>query len=459
MARHPFWPLVVLFAGVLMAALDIAIVGPALPAIREAFGVDSRALSWVFSIYILLYVLGAPLLAKLSDRRGRRIVFSASVGLFALGSLIVAVAPSFDVLLAGRAVQAFGAGGIFPVASALIADTVPPERRGRVLGLMGAVFGLAFLLGPLLGGLLLRWGWQWLFLVNLPIAIIVIGFSQRLLPQGSTVRPGAFDALGAALLCILLAALVWGINHLDSQALLTSLLSIRVWPFAIVVIIVVPVFWTVEKRAIDPVLPPALFRSVQLRVVGAIAVAAGLVEAGMVFLPDFAVTGFGVATSAASLMMLPLVVTLIVGAPLAGYLLDLIGPKVILQGGLLLTIVGLASFALLPLTLASFYAAGAVIGLGLSGLLGAPLRYITLQESGDRRKGAGQGLLTLFLSIGQVVGAALIGGVVASSASELGGYRSALLAVAIVCAVALLASIALRSRADSLSVSAPIDEA
>jgi MFS family permease len=439
--------LAVLFAGVLMAALDIAIVGPALPAIRAAFALDSRALSWVFSVYVLFYVLGAPLLAKLADRLGSRTVFSGSVGLFALGSLLVAAAPAFDVLLAGRAVQAFGAGGIFPVASALIAETVPLERRGRTLGLMGATFGVAFLLGPLLGGLLLHWGWQWLFLINVPIAGALIVAAQRLLPAAAARRPGAFDALGAVLLCVLLAALVTGISQVDGGGLPQSLLSSRVWPFALLALLFAPVLWLVETRAADPVLPPELLRSLQLRVVGAIALAAGLVEAGMVFLPDLAVLGFGVPTPTASLMMLPLVATLLVGAPAAGLLLDLIGPRAVVQGGLILTIAGVGLFALLPLTVASFYAGGATIGLGLSGLLGAPLRYITLQEAGTQRRGAGQGLLTLCLSVGQLLGAALIGGVVDSSASALDGYRAALLIVAGLCTAALLLSPILRPRA------------
>ena len=105
--------------------------------------------------------------------------------------MIVAAAPSFEVLLAGRALQAFGAGGIFPVASAVIADTFPAERRGRALGMIGAVFGIAFLLGPLLGGLLLRWGWQWLFLINVPIVAILIVAAQRVLPAGGRrILPG-----------------------------------------------------------------------------------------------------------------------------------------------------------------------------------------------------------------------------------------------------------------------------
>ena len=125
-------------------------------------------------------------------------------------------------------------------------------------------------------------------------------------------------------------------------------------------------------------------------------------------------------------------------------MLDRAGPRLVIQTGLAAMIVGLVLFALSPLTVTTFYTAGVAIGLGLSALLGAPLRYVTLQEAGDERRGAGQGLLTLFLSIGQLLGAAMIGGVVASSANELGGYKNALFTVAVFCSIALLLSAALR---------------
>ncbi len=438
--------LAVLFAGVLVAALDIAIVGPALPAIRGAFDVGSRDLPWVFSIYVLFYLLGTPLLARRSDRQGRQRVFVQSLMLFAGGSLVVAAAPSFAVLLAGRALQAFGAGGLLPVATAVVAETVPLERRGRVLGLIGAVFGVAFLVGPLLGGLLLRWSWRWLFLVNVPVAAFLVVAARRTLPQASHAEAIEFDALGTLLLAVVLGGLVLGIGQLDTREWQASLLSIRVWPCLALALAGAPLLWLVERRAIDPVLPPGLLSSAQLRLVGAIALAAGTVEAGMVFLPDVAVLGLDVKAADASLMLLPLVITLAVGAPLAGRLLDQLGARTVVQGGLSLTILGLALFALLPLNWVSFYAAGAVIGLGLSSLLGAPLRYITLQEAGEARRGAGQGLLTLCLSIGQLVGAAVVGGVVGSAADSLGGYRQALLVVAAACGVALVLSLALRGR-------------
>ena len=113
---------------------------------------------------------------------GRRRVFLESLALFGVGSLVAAAAWSFPALLLGRAIQAFGAGGLLPVAAAVIAETVPLERRGRTLGLIGAVFGVAFLLGPLLGGLLLRSSWRWLFVVNVPVVLALMAAGARILP-------------------------------------------------------------------------------------------------------------------------------------------------------------------------------------------------------------------------------------------------------------------------------------
>src|SRR5512143_526119 len=130
--------LTVLFIGVLMGALDIAIVGPALKVMREFFGVDDRAGAWIFTIYILFNLVGTPLMAKLSDRFGRRSIYTLDVLIFAAGSLVVSLAPSFAWVLVGRAVQGLGAGGIFPVASAIIGDTFPADKRGAALGIIGA---------------------------------------------------------------------------------------------------------------------------------------------------------------------------------------------------------------------------------------------------------------------------------------------------------------------------------
>jgi MFS family permease len=373
-------------------------------------------------------------------------VFLESLAVFALGSLLAAVAPSFSWLLLGRAVQAFGAGGLLPVAAAVIAETVPLDRRGRALGLIGAVFGIAFLLGPLIGGLLLPLSWRWLFLVNVPVSLVLIAIGARTLPRSAASTPPEFDLAGAALLAVVLGALVVGIGQIDTGALAESVRSPTVWPCFALIAIGLPLLWRVERRAPDPVLPPALVRTAQLRLVAVIAFAAGAVEAGMVFLPDMAVRGFGVDAATASFAMVPLVLTLAAAAPLAGWLVDNVGARTVVQIGLALTVAGLTLLALLPLEWRNFYLAGACVGCGLAALLGAPLRYIVLQEAGETRRGAGQGLLALCVSIGQLVGAAVVGGIVGSAADALPGYRQSLLTVAVACAVALVLSAALRGR-------------
>lgn len=447
--------LTVLFAGVLMGALDIAIVGPALPAIGARFEVGQVALSWTFTVYVLFNLAFTPVMAKLSDRLGRRRVYVLDVLLFGFGSLVVAAAPSFAVLLVGRALQATGAGGIFPVASAVIGDTYPEESRGRALGILGSVFGLAFVIGPILGGLLLHFGWRWLFIVNVPIAIVLAVFALRLVPD---IRPGVprpFDRAGVVLLAVGLGAFALGVGFLGGSAAPSSEASVRVASagslpvvggiaLLLVGMAALMLFWRVERRAADPVVPPRLLASAQVRIVALLATGAGMSEAAMVFLPSLAVASLGFGESTASFMLLPLVIALGASSPVAGRLLDRIGARPVILAGVLATSLGSLLFGLLSGTLVGFVVASLVTGIGLSALLGAPLRYVLLTESGEADRGASQGLITVFLSAGQLVGAALIGAVAATAA--VAGLERALVVLAAVLLVLAVPSMQLRRR-------------
>ena len=426
--------LAVLFAGVLISALDIAIVGPALPAIQNDFEVSGRALSWVFSAYILSGLISAPLMAKLSDRYGRRNVYLFDIALFGLGSLVVAISVNFEMLLAGRVLQAFGAGGLLPVASAVIGDTFPEERRGPALGLIGAVFGVAFLLGPLLGGVLLQWSWRWLFLINIPLVLVVFWQASRLLPSTPLSVRLPFDFLGIGFLSLSLLSLALGISWINVNALLISLLTPGVLVMLLVAITGFCSLCAIEKRAIDPVLPPKLLNKRELRLVAIIAMGTGLAEAGMVFLPALAVAAFDVKEATASFMLVPLVTAMIFGAPLAGWLLARWGAKKIIQLGLLMVIGGLLIFGIPAINTTTFYLGGILIGVGLSGILGAPLRYIVIREAPRGQTGAGQGLLTIFLSVGRILGASTVGGFIAFQQGGVEGYQGAYFLVAVMIA-------------------------
>jgi MFS family permease len=441
----------VLFARVLMAALDIAIVGPALPAIREAFGVDDRAAAWIFTIYVLLNLIGTPLMAKLSDLFGRRAVYIADVALFALGSLVVAIAPTFALLLVGRAVQGLGAGGIFPVASAVIGDTFPAEKRGSALGLIGAVFGVAFLFGPIIGGVLLLLGWPWLFVVNLPLAVLVIAASLRMLPNTRPARRRPFDWGGMLVLGALLTALAVGLNQLDTSDVAVSLRSTDVWPFLLAAIVLAPVFWLICRRAPDPILRTGLFARRQIALTAALAGGAGLAEAAVVFVPALLVATFGVTESTASFMLVPVVLAMAVGSPVSGRLLDHSGSRVVVLLGTALMTVGMLLVGFLAASLALFYVSAVLFGLGLSILLGAALRYIMLNEAPASERASAQAVLTIFTSVGQLVGGALMGAVAASRGGGVAGYSASFLLLGVVMLLLTLASLGLKGRAAELA--------
>jgi MFS family permease len=443
--------LAVLFSGVLMGALDIAIVGPALHSIQNAFGVDERAIAWTFTIYVLFNLVGTPLMAKLSDVFGRRSIYILDVTIFALGSLLVAASSSFAMLLVGRSVQGLGAGGIFPVASAVIGDTFPPEKRGSALGLIGAVFGIAFIIGPILGGVLLLLGWQALFVVNLPIAAAVIALSLRWLPATRAPQRRAFDWPGMAALGSLLAALAYGVNQIDTQHFLASLATPGVWAPLLAAAVLLPVFWLVERRAQAPILHLTLFGTPQVILASLLAAGAGLGESGLVFMPPLAVAALGLKASAASFMLMPVVLAMSVGSPLAGRLLDKVGSRVVVLTGAILLAGGMVLLGGFATSLSLFITAGVVIGLGLSALLGAPVRYIMLNEAPASERAAAQGAIALFTGVGQLMSGALVGAVAASQGGGVAGYGTAYLVIGGVALLLAVLALGLKGRAEELA--------
>ena len=442
--------LVVLFVGVLMAALDIAIIGPALPAIQSEFGLGPRQLPWIFAIYVLLQMVSTPLMAKLSDFFGRRAIYVLDVALFAVGSLVVALSHGsglWVMLLAGRAIQGIGAGGIFPIASAVIGDTFPVEKRGRALGLIGAVFGLAFLVGPLIGGLLLGIGWQWLFLLNLPLAAGVMVAAWRLLPHARVATDGPFDIAGMLALGVALATLTYSLNEFDPNNASRSLVQ----PAVRLSLALSLLAWLAqvgfEIRAENPVLPVRRVGNRQLAVAFVITARAGLGEASTVFLPLLAVLTLGISTSAASYLLLPLVAAMAIGSPLAGRLVDRLGSRTVILAGLLIMGAGMVGISQAGNSMALFITFSALIGLGLSGLLGAPIRYITLNETRAADRSAAQGMVTTFTAIGQIFAAALIGSLAASFGDSASGYDLSFIGIGVVAVVLVAVGLLLKSRA------------
>ncbi len=441
-----------LFVGVLMAALDIAIVGPALPAIQKQFNIDERAAAWIFSIYVLFNLVGTPLMAKLADTIGRRSIYIIDITLFAIGSLIVALSPSFSILLLGRAVQGFGSGGIFPVASAVIGDTFPEEKRGGALGLIGAVFGIAFIIGPIIAGVLLMFSWHWLFIINIPIAIFIIAGSFKMLSNSNKTHKNIFDFKGMILLGIILASFAYGFNQINSNTIINSFASLNVFPFILIPLFLLPFFISAEKKNDNPVLRIKLFYSKQVVLVSLLSVGAGIVEAAIVFVPPLLVSSFKVTSSTASFMLFPVVLTMAAGSPTAGRMLDKMGSKLVLIIGTTLLSLGMFGLALISGSIILFYITASISGIGMGFLLGAPLRYIMLKESQKSERASAQGVLTLFTGIGQLFGSALVGAVASSQGGGASGLHAAYGLVGTILTLLIIAAFNLKNRAEELKV-------
>ncbi|HEV2643240.1 MAG TPA: MFS transporter [Candidatus Elarobacter sp.] len=437
--------LVTLGLGVFAGALDLGVLSPALPALGAAFGVGPRDLAWVFTLYLLANVVSIPIATKLADRYGRRPVYIACVTVFALGSVLAIAAPTFAVFLVARAIQAAGSGGIFPVATAAIGDRVPAERRGAALGLVAATWGLAAVIGPTLGGLITHFiSWHWVFALNVPLAVVVVILARKHVPAIAVNARGPLDVAGIVTLAIGLLA---------TMSLLTRLYAIGgvvnaalAWAILIVGGVAFALFALAERRAVQPVVPPAFFRDRQLLVTYALEILIGALEGALFFIPAALVAAEHLSYAAAGAVAALGAFCFVAVIPLAGRALDAFGSRAVLTAGTLLTALGLVIFALGFGDLRVALLAMVVAGAGFGALLGAPTRYIVTSHVGPEQRASAVGLLSVFLIMGQIVGGSLGGGVASSHGDAVSGYRVAYLVFAAVAVVATLLTGALASR-------------
>jgi multidrug resistance protein len=391
-------------------------------------------------------MIGTPLMAKLSDIYGRKSIYVLDILLFAIGSFITITSFSIDMLILGRAIQGIGAGGIFPVANAFIGDIFPPERRGGALGILSSIWGVSFVLGPILGGLLLNHGWQWLFIINIPVAVIVIIASLYILPKTDRNRMINFDWLGIITLSVLVSSLAYGINQINTNNFLVSITSLQVWPFLILAAVLLPVLWKVEEAAQDPLIQVDLFKSKEVKLITSIMVGTGLVQASTIFVPVFVIVALSFSITNASLMLLPIVLTMAIGGPIIGRLLDRYGSRNIMFTGTFIMIIGLFILSIFSKSFYLFVIGEILIGIGMSTAIGSPPRYIMLIESPPKERAAGQGLINIITSGGQLIGGALIGAVIGSYAGNLIGYQLAYLLIGFVAIFMTILTIGLKVR-------------
>jgi len=409
--RVIFGALILVF---LLASLDQTIVSTALPTIVGDFG-GLQHLSWVVTAYLLASTVSGPLYGKFGDLYGRKVVLQTAIVIFLVGSALCGVSQNMAELIAFRALQGLGAGGLIVTAIAVIGDVIPPRDRGRYQGIFGGVFGASTIIGPLLGGFFVdNLSWRWIFYINLPIgavAFIVIGavFRVRPAPKQHTV-----DYLGAALLAGGLSAIV----------LFTSLGgttwawgSSQIVALIVIGVVAIAAFVYVESRVPEPILPLSLFRNRTFAVTSAVGFIVGLALFGAVtYLPLYLQIAKGVSPTRSGLQLTPLMLGLLVTSVVSGQLISrwgkyrifpIIGTAVITVGMILLSRLGVST----SLWMAAL--AMVVLGLGLGMVM--QVLVLAVQNAVDYKfLGVATSGSTMFRSIGGSIGVSLFGAIFAN---------------------------------------------
>ncbi|HYK92714.1 MAG TPA: MFS transporter [Thermoplasmata archaeon] len=366
-----FGVLIGLMLGILMGALDNTIVVTALPGIVTDLG-NRSGLAFVVTAYLVAQTVAMPIFGKLSDHFGRRLFFLLGLVLFIVGSMLSGISQNFDELLAFRALQGMGSGAFFPVANSIIGVLYPPQQRARLSGVFSSVFGVAIILGPLLGSFIVDTiGWRWIFYVNLPIGIVsFLAVITTLGPLRSQHRMGAFDWQGAALLAGWVAPLVFVLNQITNGWSWTAPSTLA---FLLASVAVFAGFLTWESRASEPLVPLRFFRSRVVAASNVVSFLRGVVMlGGITFVTIIVTLGLQGNTDTVRNVLYGFLGPMIIGSLIGGTILPRVGYRPLVIVGLALMALG--SFLLISVSPSSTAASWTTATVHLAGLtLGLPV--------------------------------------------------------------------------------------
>ncbi len=413
------WPVVLAVQlGVLLAALDSTIVGTAMPTVVATLG-GVALYPWVFSAYMLASTVVMPVFGGISDRLGRRGPFLAAVGVFGVGSLLAGAAPSMVVLIAGRAVQGIGAGGILALALIIFGDLFPGARRGRMQALITAVWGFASIAGPLLGGVIVdRASWRWVFYMNLPLGVVVAALivaGLRETAPGLLGRGGRrLDLAGAAVFLVGVTAVLFAIleSGQPSQGGPSRLWAPGRLLAALVGLVCLVLFVRIERASPDPLLDLGLFREAPFTVASLTGFFAGAAMFGaLVHVPLLVQWGQGADATTAGVSLMTMSGGWSLGGLAAGQFMNVFGFWWLSLLGMAVMGAGYLALAMRPdATWAFLLTAGGAIGIGMG--LAAITLIVAVQTLIPReQRGVATAAVLFFRNVGSTIGVAVMGAV------------------------------------------------
>src|SRR5699024_8096633 len=400
------WPIALFTIGVFMAGLDNGIISAALTTIYTSFEVSPAWGAWTVTIYTLGIAISVPIIGKLSDNYGRKKLFIIEILLFGIGSYLVAMSPSFNFLLVARFIQAIGGGGIFIIGSSYVLATMPKEHHGKTLGLLGGMHGISAVIGPNIGAVILHLtgNWQWLFYINIPIALFLIVMGIYKLEEGSEPSKNKIDMKGVVLLSLTIIAFMVGLTNIDGEQLQSSIVSLEVLPFIALGLVGLVFLLSHEKQLEanggDPIIAYSLLQKRSFRLTLLLGLLSGGFLATIIFIPSYVQQVLQVSPENAGFWLTPLAIASGIGAGLGGFLTDKIGAKkTIITSGF----IGFTGFLLFHSYVEGFwlfFIASTLAGIGLGFLLGAPLNVLISESAREDQYGTSLGTLSLVRQVG-----------------------------------------------------------